>query len=444
MFCQFEPVQPWFINPSSLESLRENASYIKQHAANLKIKAEPIQHSLRKFDYPIDHNMSEAEVLRCLGIRSRLLNTESFQSQDQYRKSLELVDVILSTEKFFGPRPLSVGSARHALISSLQVKGIGQNSLNVAFDYPYQWGGLKSYNAFHGLYAELATAKRCELKPLPTAALLQYRNLRVDGATLVIHYRHINTYRLSAAWGPSLGKRERTMLADFVLNRFRTHDPAQILDHILRGIIRAFKQGVYHSTPSLINLTVTGDWIDAESLIVSPEETISEAFVELLQLEGKSEFVFFDSWIHHLYFQCRLMVDCYRSIFGDLGYELDHEFFRLIKTELDTLDLDFWFNLLSKHRSWRMLNFEGLSHSEMGQISYDLVKKFSPGGVHDYHTPFGKGLVHKFIENPAKTSYLDFLAKMSKVYLLLQDTSGGFSEATNRYERLKEIVDDHL
>lgn len=393
---------------------------------------------MRKFDFK-NKEINQEQAIKYLGLRSILINKSSFQSESSFNEALKEIDTILLTDRFYGNQIMSFGSSRHVILKDLQAKGTGQNLLNTAFDYPYQWGGYKRINALHAMICELVANKRTKKKCFPTVGVFDYAN-SFDGLDdLCILYRKNNSFRLANVWPSSLNKKEIEYVKKSFEDAHETNSPIEILENLIDQIIHAFSVGVCYATPSLGNLTLSGEWIDTESLLIQKSKQCSS--LEISIVEADYQKLFFDSWIHNLYLQCKLYSDVIEGLYESQTIEIKPFIQASLNKYMQDIDGELWLKLLDTYPSWRILNYSGEEHTELKTFKNEFNLETLDFEVKDYHSPYIRGKVKTFSLNDHKELIHESILKL---FPLFQKKGLSWSQALKNYELLKKAVDDHL
>ncbi|PIP88704.1 MAG: hypothetical protein COW01_14285 [Bdellovibrionales bacterium CG12_big_fil_rev_8_21_14_0_65_38_15] len=273
------------------------------------------------------------------------------------------------------------------------------------------------------------------IKPISSAAIFNYQNELIKNEELSILFRRNLSYRLTNIWPSSLSGSEKIFIKNFITEHFKTSDLNQILTILIENIIHSFSVGITHATPSLANLTITGEWIDTESLIIKQEQSQSDIYLETLTIENQT--YFFDSWIHNLFHQSKLMALVVNGIFHESQTDFKPIFFQKMDQYLSGEDNHFWYDLLKNHQSWRQLNFDGEEHTKLTEIKN--LKPFAQyeAKTNEYRSHLQKGLVTKMIKKSSNTLSED---NIFKYFLAINYKGDKWEDACNRYDKLNGLI----
>jgi len=252
-----------------MSSLQQSVHFLKKNTEEVK-KIDPFNflELLTLFNYKeeknIDLHYSESEILETLGLTT-LNDASSFLSSENYINQFRSSKNVLITEKFLSSIAASSGAGRHALTNNLQFKGIGRNILANQIDYSHSWGGYLPIDGLKAMIADKVCEKRTLNKPLKTVGLFLYEDPKLDPKQ-ILALRENNAFRLSTFWPDILNQKLKKIGFESLEKHFNHLDQDKIKVQLVDQYIHAFANGVLHRTPVADNLTLTGQWIDTESI----------------------------------------------------------------------------------------------------------------------------------------------------------------------------------
>lgn len=233
-----------YIDPDYLSDLKLNASYVAFTKSKIKDdRFHSNEERLQEFEasrfFTQDTPLSELGLKVSLPEDSILnaAQAESYYSQPW-----------LVTDRYFYPfGHRHVGSSRHALLYSCQLKGIGRNSLAHRGDSTHSWGGYTFMMGMNSLISNIYVDACSPLKTLPIWALARYKRLSAPGSlgSPTVMFRDARGYRLAhfEPGSPKLGEVQKVIREDLE-SRIGESDLTKIKQKLLGQYIAYLKNGI--------------------------------------------------------------------------------------------------------------------------------------------------------------------------------------------------------
>lgn len=390
VFCKKSNVKPWILFENYLEQIQETANFLDKNNKKIQnINPDSFLDTLEllKLDEIKEKKeYSSDEITSLIGLRSHNYFTNTFRTKEDFLKQYQSSDNILPTEKFPSSIATSVGSGRHALTHNLQFKGIGTNNLSTQLDFSHSWGGYLPIDGLKALIADEICAKRSKMPALKTVGLFMYDDTELPSKQ-ILALRENNDYRTSTFWRDIINDQLRKIGREH-LERIHNSDKQDDLNNLIfDNYIQAYSNGVIHRTPVADNLTISGKWIDTESIDFSIEakkletyffifikdkvENDIQTFSDIKDLH--KDIYITGSSVHDLMMPCYITHKCLDNIFKNQS----EDFFELFHDQSSALSLTSTEKEITKHQCLKLLSLKHESYSHLTPYKYEDLEEFA-------------------------------------------------------------------
>lgn len=302
-----------FINPDFIRDLTLNAAFVsfvksKQNDKRFYALEERIKEFEASDFFTAETNLNE------LGIKVIVPNDSILLTEEDCEY---LQACWISTDRYFYPHGFRhIGSSRHGLLYTAQLKGIGRNNLAHRGDYVHAWGGFSLGQAITSMIGNLYIDEVTTLGSLPVWGIARLSKwiMPSDALSPCILYRDARAYRL-AHFEPGSNRLDElsTRIKSHLEEFHGTSDRNLIRSEVLKHFMSYLENGV-NPRSSVIpeNLLFDGRAIDTEEYDIfvtsSPVVTLSVNFKDLMT---KEEFLQLDSeQVYSLILKDNLPVNC--------------------------------------------------------------------------------------------------------------------------------------
>ena len=366
------PITPWIVNEKFMPQLEANAAFVKQLIGSYPHKKRGVMNWIKgAFHTPVE-SLEEIDVLTYFGLKTIGTLGGAFVDQNDFDQWIAVAEIALPTERFYSKPFLSLGSSRHVLLQDVQLKGVGRNNLCIDQDFYHSWGGLVMRDALKGYLSMLVANKKTKLGCLNILGLFNYTEVPAGSPPLTLVVRESNSFRLCQIDSSFLTDTDIKVVKSFLTKSFPGLRPQEMLEKILDHYIHAYSVGVIHRSPNKENLLIDGRWIDTESIDFKMDSSALYPFLKIVVpcsdeelpnnfgktfaqvTSGEENILFYDSWIHHLYFMCELTFESYQDLWPEEIDGLTDCFWKIMRTYFSSEALDVWktqtFHLISNNQ----------------------------------------------------------------------------------------------
>ena len=450
-----------FINEDFLPDLKKNASFV----AFVKSKINDVRFFLveeRLKEFEESEFFNQDTPLEELGIKSILPKDTIMLTADvcEYFNAPWVV-----TDRYFYPYGFRhIGSSRHALLYTTQLKGIGRNNLAHRADYTHAWGGFALGQALTGLVANIYIDQVTPLGSLPVWAIARLNNwvMPQDSMSPCILFRDARAYRLAHfEVGSNANEKIVSAINNQLMDFHQTNDIKTIRSRVLKQFVTYLEKGI-NSRSSVIpeNLLFDGRAIDTEEYEIfitkKPVITISvdlkEHFTkdEVKVLDSKTVFEVilqkglkvycdnisrvFTSW----YIYALILEESLTGIRPSMD-ELKNDFFNALKgTEINEDEVDLYKHFLEEFTESMRLQLKPRPLSE------NFLKKLESMHLLDetrYEIQEDKYIFNlHFSRDKHAKNIKGLLSKVLSLVALNKNKKGDAGEGLSNYINLKNII----
>nr|MBA2406314.1 hypothetical protein [Bdellovibrionales bacterium] len=192
----------------------------------------------------------------------------------------------LITERFFWYWPtVNIGSARHALLLDMQLKGIGRNPLAIRNDHFHSWGGQYLWQAMKAYVISKMYEGAAPLGLLKTSYVavrdedIQQRQIKTSAVSFSARDADaLRVCQVMAQFDPSHSITREEVLKQFLKN-MRVKSSSEQMEKIIFHYSVLLLMGVRHMSITRENVTLEGKLIDYEDMIQDAQGDIFKVFV---------------------------------------------------------------------------------------------------------------------------------------------------------------------
>lgn len=414
------PIVPWIVDQKYMTELRESAAFVKRLLTAYPSKKGGALNWIKNEFKAEPGQVEDDEVLTYLGLKTIGTLAGAFVDQKDFDRWIGEGEIALPTERFYSKPYLSLGSSRHVLLQNVQLKGVGRNNLCIDQDFYHSWGGLVSRDALKGYLSSLVANKKTKLGCLSILGLFNYTDIPAGSPPLTLVVRESNSFRLSQIDSSFLTDTDIRVVKKFLNGSFPELKPQQIFEKILDHYIHAYSVGVIHRSPNRENLLIDGRWIDTESIDFNLDSSALYSFVKIVVLcsdenlpnnfgksfsevvKGEEQILFYDSWIHHLYFMCELTFDAYKSLWPDEVKNFNDCFWKVMLNYFPEQEIAPWKEQTSHKISHNQMQFTTRTQDVLDP--FDTLQNMLPvcenyKCIGHHYDPSLGGMVYTFAES---------------------------------------------
>ena len=413
------PITPWIVNEKFMPQLKANAAFVKQLIEAYPHKKRGVMNWIKSAFHSPAEATEEIDVLNFLGLKTIGTLGGAFVDQHDFDQWIAVAEIALPTERFYSKPFLSLGSSRHVLLQDVQLKGVGRNNLCIDQDFYHSWGGLVMRDALKGYLSSLVANKKTKLGCLNILGLFNYSEVPAGSPPLTLVVRESNSFRLCQIDSSFLTDTDIKVVKTFLTKSFPGLAPQEMLEKILDHYIHAYSVGVVHRSPNKENLLIDGRWIDTESIDFKMDSSALYPFVKIVVpcsdedlpnnfgktfaevAQGEQGILFYDSWIHHLYFMCELTFETYQTLWPEDIHGLNDCFWKIMRTYFSSETIDQWKTQTFHFISNNQIQFTSRSQDQLD--TFDQILELAPTCKdykcigHHYDPTLG-GMVYTFAE----------------------------------------------
>lgn len=279
VFLETTEGSPWLIDERRKDDIVSAANFVKKQLSKNRTginSSEEIFKILvsKNYHQDIDNkDLSLDDAIRLLTLKSVPLPSVSFISKEDYSTMMNKIEYIGFTERSYSSLSSFLGSSRHVLLKTLQLKGIGVNDLLNRANYYHSWGGYPFRDSLKAIMCNCIINDRTSLGAVDIFGVILYREQYIKDLPLVILLRDCDTYRLSQISKDYTSNSDMIKLQDFINQKFNHMTPEGILEIIVKNYVDAFLYGIRHKSINRENLLIDGRFIDTESVVFTPKRT---------------------------------------------------------------------------------------------------------------------------------------------------------------------------
>lgn len=413
-------IVPWIIDESYMPKLKANAAFVKRLMESYPEKKRGTMNWIKTEFNLQTEKTEEDDVLSYLGLKTIGTLSGVFVDQNDFDKWIGDAVIALPTERFYSKPFLSLGSSRHVLLQDIQLKGVGRNNLCIDQDFYHSWGGLVFRDALKGYLSSLVANRKTKLGCLSILGLFNYAEVPPGSPPLTLVVRESNSFRLCQIDPSFLTDTDIRVVKSFLTDSFPGLGPQQMLDKIIDHYIHAYSVGVVHRSPNSENLLIDGRWIDTESIDFKTDSSALYPFIKIVipcsdkdipnnfgktfleVTSGEEGILFYDSWVHHLYFMCELTFAAYKTLWPDEVHGLDDVFWKLMRTYFPGSAVQPWKDQTSNMISHNQMLFSTRTQDQLD--SFDTIQALLPvcekyKCIGHHFDPSLGGMVYTFAES---------------------------------------------
>lgn len=235
-----------FIDPQYLDDIKINAAFVKYIN---EIKKEPHFNDFEIFydDFEKSYSKNEECSLEDIGLKAIQLEETILKATDYNQFYLSSPWVL--TDRYFYPFGFRhIGSSRHALLYSCQLKGIGRNNLTHRGDFFHSWGGYPFSKNINALVNNIYIDETTPLGSLPIWGAARFTEFSIGSEmqSPALQIRDSNAYRL-AHFDPGTSltdKRVNNLIIDHLKDKWNVSSVSDVKQRALGQYLSYFQRGI--------------------------------------------------------------------------------------------------------------------------------------------------------------------------------------------------------
>jgi hypothetical protein len=239
---EYEKALAYWNHAASFKGNKQNFVQIFEHLTTIRHKKNKSLNSIPDLNFSFLSDLPKKTIL----------------SQKEYDDFLNN-NTSLFSERFLHYDSAHLGSSRHFLLGSVQVKGSGRNMLVSRVDYIHSWGGGQE---LEGIYSYLIS-NLLNLQ-LPSGACPTFKIDRLRTGTA--QFLRLNSSLRIAQYSQFLSTQEKDSIRLHLEEIHQTIDPECMLKKIAFQLSMSSMMNIYNYSMISENILLNGAVIDCESL----------------------------------------------------------------------------------------------------------------------------------------------------------------------------------